>query len=171
MSVDAIRDLYAYHWWANRTLWDVAAGLGEAGATRAVGPQFSFPTLKGMFAHIYGADRLWLATWRGEPRVPMAVDADFPGMAALRAAWDRLEAEQAAYLETLTPEALAGTVLEYRSARGTPLRAPLRILLQHVPNHGTHHRSELATMFTVLAGSPPDTGLHSFALWRSGQSR
>ena len=64
MAVAMIRELYEYHRWANRRLFDVAAALGEA-ATRDMGPQWSFPTLKGMFAHIYGADDAWLQRWKG----------------------------------------------------------------------------------------------------------
>ena len=54
-SLELIRGLYDYHWWANRRLFDVAAALGPD-ATREVGRQFSFPTIKGMLAHIYAAD-------------------------------------------------------------------------------------------------------------------
>ena len=64
MVTGMIRELFDYHRWANRRLFDVAAGLGEA-ATRDMGPQWSFPTLKGMFAHIYGADYIWLTRWTG----------------------------------------------------------------------------------------------------------
>jgi uncharacterized damage-inducible protein DinB len=33
-----------------------------------------------------------------------------------------------------------------------------------VVNHATHHRSEAATMITLISGSPPDSGL---ALYRT----
>jgi uncharacterized damage-inducible protein DinB len=42
-------------------------------------------------------------------------------------------------------------------------------LLQHVANHATHHRSEVATMLTMLSGSPPDTGIATYRLLVSGQ--
>jgi len=35
-------------------------------------------------------------------------------------------------------------------------------LLQHVVNHATHHRSEIATMITLISASPPDTGLNTY---------
>ena len=57
-SVQVIRGLYDYHHWANRRLFDIAAGLGEDIAGRDVGPQFSFSTVRRMLAHIYGADAL-----------------------------------------------------------------------------------------------------------------
>ena len=39
---------------------------------------------------------------------------------------------------------------------------PLGMMLLHVPNHATHHRSEIATMLTMVSGSPPDTGITSY---------
>ena len=38
----------------------------------------------------------------------------------------------------------------------------LGMLLVHVPNHATHHRSEIATMLTMVSGPPPDTGINSY---------
>jgi uncharacterized damage-inducible protein DinB len=109
MEMELIRGLYGYHRWANRRLFGVAEGLGAEAASSDTGKHWSFPTLKGMLAHIYGADRIWLARWKGT----------------------------------------------------SPTR-PLGPLLQHVVNHATHHRSEAATMITLISGSPPDTGIATY---------
>jgi len=45
----------------------------------------------------------------------------------------------------------------------------LGALLLHVANHATHHRSEIATMVTMVSGSPPDTGLVTQQLLTAGQ--
>jgi len=65
MSVDLMRGLYDYHRWANQRLYDVTLILGEDLASREVGKQFSYPTIRRMFGHLYGADKLWLARWTG----------------------------------------------------------------------------------------------------------
>lgn len=168
MSLELIRGLYGYHRWANRRLFDVAAGLGEEAAAREVGRQFSFPTLKGMLAHLYGADWVWLSRWRGTspPRLPG--DADFPTLAALRQRWDAFEEEQRAFVERLT-EADLRRPIEYTNIEGKTFRLPLWPLLQHVPNHATHHRSEVATMLTMLSGPPPPTDLLIYHLVTSEQ--
>jgi uncharacterized damage-inducible protein DinB len=46
---------------------------------------------------------------------------------------------------------------------------PLEAALEHVVNHATHHRSEVATMLTMVSGSPPDTGRVTYELVRTGQ--
>lgn len=167
MSLDLIRGLYDYHRWANRRLFEVAAGLGTEPASRDLGSQWSFPTVTRMFGHLYGADWIWLERWLGRSptRLP---GAEFPSLAALRPAWDALEREQTAFVEALGPADLE-RVVDYKNAEGKPFRMPLGPLLQHVANHATHHRSEVATMLTILSGSPPDTGLVTYRLLASGQ--
>lgn len=166
-----IRGLYDYHWWANQRLYDVTAALGEAVAGREVGPQFSFPTLRRMFCHLYGADWLWLQRWRGVLSASLPSHDEFPTLAAVGARWTPLREEQRAFLDALRPEDL-DRVIAARSVlfpREAPYQAPLGPLLHHVPNHATHHRSEIATMLTMLSGSPPDTGLATYLLIASGQ--
>jgi uncharacterized damage-inducible protein DinB len=160
MFVALIRELYDYHRWANRRLFDVAAGLGDA-VTRDMGKQWSFPTLKGMFAHVYGADNVWLTRWKGSSPSRLLGDADFASLADLRAKWDVLEAEQRAFVDGLGEADLIRAVT-YKNTQGEQFRVPLGPLLQHVVNHATHHRSEAATMITLVSGSPPDTGIATY---------
>ena len=160
MAVALIRELYDYHHWANRRLFDLAAGLGD-GATRDMGAHWSFPTLKGMFAHVYGADHSWLQRWQGSSPSRLMGDGDFASMADLRQKWDDLEAEQRAFVGAVS-EADLSRVVTYRNTQGKEFRVALGPLLQHVVNHATHHRSEAATMITLISGSPPDTGINTY---------
>ena len=160
MAPTLIRELYDYHRWANRRLFNVALGLGDA-VTKDMEKHWSVPTVKGMFAHLYGADAVWLARWKGTSPARILGDADFPTMADLRARWDLLEAEQRAFVEGLDEAALA-TPVTYKNTSGEQFAVPLAPLLQHVVNHATHHRSELATMITLISGSPPDTGINTY---------
>jgi uncharacterized damage-inducible protein DinB len=160
MSIALIREHYDYHRWANRRLFDLASGLGD-GVTRDMGAHWSFPTLKGMFAHIYGADNVWLTRWKGSSPSRLLGDADFASMAELRAKWDGLEADQRAFVEGLADADLTRAV-HYRNTEGKEFQVALGALLQHVVNHATHHRSEAATMITLISGSPPDTGVNTY---------
>ena len=71
MGMELIRGLYDYHRWANRRLFEVATDLGDA-VTRDMGKHWSVPTVKGMFAHIYGSDSIWLRRWKGGAPAPSA---------------------------------------------------------------------------------------------------
>ena len=155
MAIALLREHWEYHHWANRRLYDVAAALGEEIVARQVGSQFSAPTLCGMLVHIYASDLWWLRVWQGRAPGP----PDETGVAtlgALRSPWDELIGEQRGFVATLGEADLTRVVEVRGSSR------PLGLLLLHVPNHATHHRSEIATMLTMLSGSPPDTGINSY---------
>ena len=160
MSVALIREHYDYHHWANRRLFGLAVDLGD-GVTRDMGKHWSFPTLKGMFAHIYGADNVWLTRWKGSSPGRLLGDADFATMAELRTRWDALEVEQRSFLAGLGEADLTRPV-DYKNTEGKAFRVALGPLLHHVVNHATHHRSEAATMITMISGSPPDTGINTY---------
>jgi len=160
MSMQLIHELWSYHHWANRRLFGVTVALGEEVAAREVGRQFSEPTLRGMFAHLYAADRLWLERWKGRASATIA-ESGAATLAELRPRWDALESEQRRFLGTLAESDL-GRVFEVVSPDGQKFTRPLGVMLLHVPNHATHHRSEIATMLTIINASPPDTGIHSY---------
>ena len=170
MTPALIRELYAYDRWANRLLLDVVSAMPAAEATRELGPQFSFPTLKGMFAHILGAEIIWFTRFRGESPSRLLGDADFADLPALRAAFATTEVEVQGFVEALQPADLA-RVVSYKNTRGDGFNLPLGPLLQHVANHGTHHRSEASTMITMIQGSPPGTDLLFYHLIQSGQMK
>lgn len=158
MEVELIRGLWGYHWWANHLHFDLAAKLGEEEARREIGKQFSFPTLKGMLTHIYAADWVWLERWKGNSPTAMPGEADLATLADLRARWDPFEQEQRRFIGALKPADLRREVA-YKDTRGNAFSSPMWQMLQHVPNHATHHRSEIATMLTMVSGSPPSTDL------------
>lgn len=170
MNALELRELHAYDRWANRRLLDVVAGLPAAEAARTVGTQFSMPTLKGMLAHILAAQVIWFERCQGRNPPRLFGDEDFVDMTALRARWDEVEGALQQFVGGLSGSDLRRMV-DYANTRGEPFALPLWVLLQHVANHSTHHRSEVATMLTMIHGSPPPTDLDVYHLITSGQMK
>ena len=69
-SLMLVRELYEYHWWANRRLFEAAVALGEKATIREMGAQFSEPTVKALFVHS-PALSVWLARWRRYPQTDL----------------------------------------------------------------------------------------------------
>ena len=113
-----------------------------------------------MFAHIYGADWLWLQRFKGA-RPPACPAATSRRSTSFATTWDAFEAEQRAFVDGLKDADLA-RVVTYKNTQGVEGQVPLGPLLQHVVNHATHHRSEAAAMITLISGSPPDTGIATY---------
>ncbi len=168
MTLDEMRMLFDYDRWATRRLWDAVAPLSIEAADREIGSQFSFPTLKGMLGHILGGHIIWLGRWRGASPAAVPSGKDFLDLAALRARWDQAEADLTAFIAGLSEADLARTI-HYKNTQGQTFALPLGSLMQHLVNHGTHHRSEVATMLTMLGVSPPPTDLTIYHLLRTGQ--
>lgn len=150
--------LVDFNYWANRRLLGAVEALPAEAFSREIGREFSFSTLQGMLVHIMGAELIWLGRWRGiSPGTPERADA-YATLAALRARWERTEADFRGFVDGLGEADLA-RVVETRTLAGDPYRAALWQMIQHVVNHGTHHRSEVATMLTRLGAAPPATDL------------
>ena len=71
----------------------------------------------------------------------------------------------------LAPSELQRVVVHTGLDGKVTFRQPLWELLQHVVNHATHHRSELATMITMVKDSPPSTDMVVYYRIASGQLR
>jgi len=118
--------------------------------------------------HIIADEWGWLAYWR-EPVPSAAFVADltkrrdelfrpdgFPSVAAVQAKWAGVEKEQAEFVNGVTNESL-GKMLPFRA-----IQASLAHLMQHLANHSTYHRGQVALMMRQLGGEPLATDFHEF---------
>jgi uncharacterized damage-inducible protein DinB len=70
--------------------------------------------------------------------------------------WAELEQDQVEFLSRATNELLEN-MLPFRATR-----IRLRLLLQHVANHSTYHRGQVALMMRQLGAESPATDFHEF---------
>jgi uncharacterized damage-inducible protein DinB len=57
----------------------------------------------------------------------------------------------------------------YTNPKGETFTLPLWQMMAHVPNHNTHHRGELAAMFTLMNVAHPEEEVVQYFLVKSGQ--
>jgi uncharacterized damage-inducible protein DinB len=150
MTLQEIRDSFAYNRWAHERLLDVLDGLADEQLTAAI--PSSFPSLLATLAHMVAAEWVWLRRWRGESPRSFPEWLQSPSLADLRARLDEVETERRAFIDSLT-EADLDAVLAYTTLDGTPLRSRLADLFLHVVNHASYHRGQLVTMLRQL-GAP-----------------
>lgn len=158
--------LFDYHYWANRRMISVAAGLSIQQLHQEQG--HSWGSIFGVLLHMLNAEWIWLRRWQGEsPRAFMDLES-FPSLAHLSARWAEQEREMRSFITAQTPQSLLSEVV-YTSTRGETYHLPLWQMMVHVPNHATHHRGELAAMFALLdVPHPEEDWLHYF-LYQSEQ--
>jgi uncharacterized damage-inducible protein DinB len=157
MTVDDLRRLHAYNLWATGALLDAADRATAEQLTQPLGS--SFGTLLGTLQHMLGAEWVWLERFNG--RSP----ASFPGadglttIAAIRRLWDEVSAGLDAVIAA-TPD--LDRAVAYRTFKGDSFAQPLGDLLQHVFNHGSYHRGQVAMSLRLLGLPAPSTDLVAF---------
>lgn len=155
MTLPDIRFLFDYTKWANELMFDCVAGLTPEQTFRPVGG--SFACIRDTWGHLAAADWVWLCRWTGEsPRA-------WPRWAAgsveeIREEWRRIHTQRDEFLDGLGDEDLAREVV-FTRINGDVDRARLAFLLQHVVNHATYHRGQLASQIRLVGGVPPGTDL------------
>ncbi len=154
MTLKEIQYLFEYTKWANHLVLDAAAAISteELMKDRAV----SYQSMHGTLVHMMFGEWVWLRRFQGtSPDAPLAA-SDFPDLAALKNAWQKIEAERDEFLAGLTDESLQND-LTYKDVAGNEYTNPLGLLMQHVVNHATLHRGQIVAMIRQSNIKPPAT--------------
>lgn len=166
MTKDDIQMLYEYDRWANNRVLQAVSALSTEQFTRDLGG--SFCSVRDTLVHIIGGEWIWLTYWKAPAHssaflVELRTRRDalfnpgaFPNVAAVRSRWAEVENEQVEFVNSVTNESLE-RMLPFRT---TQVR--LAHLMQHVANHSTYHRGQLALMMRQLHAEPLATDFHVF---------
>lgn len=145
--------LYAYNRWANGQLLDAAAMLPHEAVVRDLGA--SYQSVCATLRHILWGEWLWLGRWQECPSTgPSPLEC--PDLNALRTRWREVQREQVEFLQQRTAADLE-RLIGYENPPGTRWTYTLGQMLQHVVNHSTYHRGQVAAMLRQLGTVPPPT--------------
>jgi uncharacterized damage-inducible protein DinB len=158
VTKDDIELLYEYDRWANNRVLQAVAALGAE----------QFRSVRDTLLHIIGGEWIWLAYWQARShssdfvtdlrnRRDAVFNPDaFPSAAAVQLKWAEVEREQAEFVNCVTNESLE-TLLPFRETQ-----VSLAHLMQHLANHSTYHRGQIALMMRQLHAEPLATDFHVF---------
>ncbi len=166
VSADVLATHLAYTAWASRRLVEAAAQLAPEELTRDF--QTADRSVLGTLAHVFAADRLWLARLRGGPHPGYVSDADYR-LDVLLGDWPALHDRWRDWASSLTDEIVLRPVA-YTDLKGRSWSQPLWQLVLHVVNHGTHHRGQVAGFLRMLGHTPPPLDLVFYYRERAAQA-
>ena len=130
-----------YNAWANRRLYDAAAGLSDADYRADRGAFFK--SMHGTLNHLLTADWVWMHRFTGRGPSPAKLDAiNHDRLADLRMAREAEDQRIVDYVESLDEKALAGSIRYRRVSTPDEFVQPLMPALDHFFNHQTHHRGQ-----------------------------
>jgi uncharacterized damage-inducible protein DinB len=174
MTKDDIQLLYKYDRWANARVLQAASRLSAEQFTQDLGG--SFPSVRDTLVHILSGEWGWLAYWNESSHSPGFLPelqarmkarfspGAFPNSNAVRLKWSEVEDELTEFVNRLTNESLE-KMLPFRAGK-----IKLMHLMQHLANHSTYHRGQIAGMMRQLSSEPLSTDFHVFLLERDRDS-
>ena len=152
--MEDLRRLLEYNRWANLRILEAVEPLTDAELQREI--PSSFPSVVATLVHAFGAEWLWLERWKGTSPTALPDGSALDTVAAVRARWDDVWADQQQLLAGLG-DGDATRMVDYRFLNGAADARPLGELVRHVVNHATYHRGQLVTMLRQLGRTPPST--------------
>jgi uncharacterized damage-inducible protein DinB len=164
MSPDEIRQLFDYNAWANQRSLDAAAALTADDFSKPLGSSFS--SVRDTLAHIWGAEWLWLERFQGISPASLPEVGQFHDLFSLQSRWHQDQQRLQKFVAGLTPDDL-NRVHEYRTLNFGAYKNPLWQSMQHMVNHGTYHRGQVATLLRQLNAKPLSSDLIHFYRERS----
>jgi uncharacterized damage-inducible protein DinB len=167
MTLQDLRTLLDFHYWALNRALEAAGRLTPEQFTRDMGS--SFRSVRDTLAHLYSAEWAWYQRWQGtSPTAALPFD-QFPDVASLMQAWDVHQAKMRSFLESLS-ETDVTKVFEYKTLNGAAGASAFGQMLQHVVNHGSYHRGQLTTLFRQL-GAEPAKSMDLIAFYRERSAK
>jgi len=151
--------LYVYDEWASNKLIDAAEKLDDAKFKKDLGT--SFGSLHRTLVHIYGAQFIWLARWKGSTPSALPNADEIPNLGELRTRWQKLRVEFREFLNSRTDDQLQ-QVCTYKDLKGNEWSEPLYQQIQHVLFHSMYNRGQVVTLLRQLGEVPPQTDLIAY---------
>ena len=106
--------------------------------------------------HIVWGEWLWIRRWRSESPKQIFAPEDFHDWMTLDSRWTTVENEQQAFLEGLNDQ-LLDTRVSYENLQGQRWQYSLAHMLEHVINHSSYHRGQVAALLRQCGQTPPAT--------------
>ena len=164
MDIAYFRTLFDYNHWANELILNRCAELTHDQFTEKM-PGLSLDSIAGAMGHQLGTEVIWFQRCHGEAPTKIISAKDFPSLAAMRERWQKQEADQTAFLASLT-DADVDNVVTYKTMGGGEQKQRLGLMLGHIVNHGMQFRAEAAVGLTAKGKSPGDI---DFIVYLRGQ--
>ncbi|HVB34317.1 MAG TPA: DinB family protein [Patescibacteria group bacterium] len=159
MTPEDCRLLFEFNSWANGLALDACAALQPGQLAEDL--HSSFPSVLKTLAHIVGAEWIWNERWHGRSPSGFPSWAGEEDFAGLRSRFAALDGELIEFVSSLKAADL-GRTLEYGTMSGKRFAHPLWQSIQHLANHASYHRGQIATMLRQLGARPAHTDLIAF---------
>ncbi len=159
MNVQEIKQLFAYNSWATNKVFDNLLELPREKYFEDL--KGSFGGIHGTLTHLVGAEKIWLSRWIGKPEPTLLKADEVSSLADLRAIWEKVGRETALFLAPFNEKKLQENIT-VTTSKGNRYTSSFQQMFQHVVNHSSYHRGQIAAMLRQVGAKPVDTDLIVF---------
>lgn len=159
MNVGDIRTLYEYLFWAHERMMSSVSQLPPEELTRDM--KSGHRSVRDTLVHMMSSEWIWLSRWHGISPTAMLDPKAFPTLEALDERWGRIRVDLQRFLGQIRDQDLLNPLV-YRNIRGEDVTLPLLCSLQHLVNHNSYHRGQVATLLRQMGRDPMSTDLFLF---------
>jgi uncharacterized damage-inducible protein DinB len=159
MNTIDIKYIFDYNRWANKTILEVVSRLTPEQFTKDL--HSSHRSVRDTIVHILAAEWIWLERWKGVSPKALLDPADFPNVESVTTRLSEVADDTGEFIHGLTDEALTHAVT-YTNTKGEKWTYSLGQMMQHVANHSSYHRGQVATMLRQLGVEPSAVDLLVF---------
>ncbi|HEX3108977.1 MAG TPA: DinB family protein [Thermoanaerobaculia bacterium] len=151
MNVEDVKFLFEYDRWANARMFEAVDALTDE----------QFAAVRETIAHIVGVEWIWFQRCNGVNPSATPAWMESPTRDTLRTQLHAIERDWQEYVASLGDDDLA-RIVNYVQLAGNTGSRKLVHLLQHVVNHSTYHRGQVATRIRQAGGVAVETDLLHF---------
>ncbi len=159
MTIQEIQKLFAYNAWATNRMFEALARIPETDYKRNL--KSSHGSLHGTATHLVAAEKIWLSRLVKKPETALMTEQEAPSLQVLKKTWEDIAARTARFVSKLDDNSLESS-LEYVTTEGQKFTNSLVQILQHVINHSSYHRGQVASMMRQVGAEPVNTDLITF---------
>jgi uncharacterized damage-inducible protein DinB len=159
MTDQEMRKLFAFNAWATNRTFEALSRVPEAKYHRDL--KASFGSLHGTVTHLVAAEKIWLSRLVGKPETVLMTEREASSLESLKSLWEDVAARMARFVSRLDDKGLEKDV-EYVTTEGKRFTNGLQQILQHIVNHSTYHRGQVAAMMRQMGLDPANTDLITF---------
>lgn len=151
MNVEMAQELLSYNTWANGRMLEAVSHLDAEAFSCELGG--SYPSVQATLTHMVWAEWLWLERWQDRSPMELFNPSEFPGVGSIRDRWQRVQADQRAFVSSLSDERLQ-RIGRYTNRKGETWEYALWRQLHHAFNHSTYHRGQVTNLLRLLNAQP-----------------
>jgi len=154
MDLIEIQRLYDYNSWANERVLESLRPIGQE--VFLANKKASHGSIRGIVAHIAGAEWIWLERWKGFSPPRLLSETEFETLEVARDRLLKIDHDLREFVGRLT-QVEVDSSRDYRTTEGKAYTNVLSDMLLHVVNHSSYHRGQITTLLRQSGAVPQPT--------------